>query len=539
MLRISNGDAIVPRWLRGMTALSAAVLLHAVAPACWAAVTPAKPPMQVKVDPTALANVVLKAEKGDPEAQAALGLLLSAGYGMPQDDAKATEWLARAAAQGNAVAQDRLGVAYATGRGVPHNDGLAVEWFLKAAAQKNADALGNLADMYDAGRGVPKDEKRALDLNHQAAEEGDIRAQIYLGHLYSKGQGVQRDDKLALAWFRKGAVQGSDDGQLMVGYMTENGRGVAGDDRVAAEWYRKAAAQGNFFAEYNLGQAYLHGKSISRDYKLAAEWMRKAAEKGYAPAQIKLGYLYRNAMGLPQDDLLASEWYRMAAMQGDISAMTTMASFYDMGIGVKANKETAAEWRRKAVEHKMADLKNGKNTPGGNDPRISEVNLYLLNEGKRTAHAQGGDIVRAAMVAKKSDGTLEAELVLTDDPKKLRKDWESPEENLQLTTADSIRLGNSIHGFAIFSGCTRDAENKCTVAVSYQVYFPNGSLHSMSATGFPLNHVVVEPGSTLSFDIPVKVELTQPTGAYVIQARVRDLNTDSTLELQRAFLVSK
>lgn len=534
----SSLHAVSIRSLRIAAALVVVFFLYIIPNDCYAGVTAGKFTEPLQLDPTALANARAAAEHGDAMAQTVLGLLLFEGYGVPKDREKAVEWFAKAAAQGNDAAQVGLGMAYATGEGVPRNDVLAVEWLRKAAGQKNASALSNLAYMVEAGRGVPKDAKQALGLIHHAADLGDIRSQLLLGYLYRYGLGVQHDDKLALGWYRRAADQGSAAGELEVGYMTATGRGVRSDDVLSAQWYRKAAAQGHRVAQYNLGLRYESGTGVKRDYTAAAQWMRKSAEQGYALAQSKLGSFYREALGVAQDNLLAVEWYRMAALQGDLSAIAMMQSFYTQGIGVLANPETANEWRRKMVEQKMADQKIGKQSLDDKIYYVVNGDQFLLQEEKRKAVMQGAAVFKTEMIAKKSDGNLEVELVLTDDPKKLHKDWESPAENLNLTTTSNIQAGTSIHGFAIFSGCTGDFTAKCTVSVSYQVFFPDGSLHSMSATGFPLNNSEKESGPTLSFAIPIKVETNDPLGIYVVQARVRDLHTDSTLEVRRAFTVS-
>ena len=91
------------------------------------------------VDPLRLA-----AEQEDADAQYDLALAYDDGEGVPQNDALAAEWFARAAEQGHAPAQYNLGVAYVLGRGVLQDDALAAKWWKRAAAQGYAIAKQNL-----------------------------------------------------------------------------------------------------------------------------------------------------------------------------------------------------------------------------------------------------------------------------------------------------------------------------------------------------------------------------------------------------------
>ena len=69
---------------------------------------------------------------------------------------KVTELMLKAQ-RGDAQAQNKLGFAYAKGEGVPQNYGEAEKWFRKAAEQGFAKAQYNLGLMYDNGEGVPQD----------------------------------------------------------------------------------------------------------------------------------------------------------------------------------------------------------------------------------------------------------------------------------------------------------------------------------------------------------------------------------------------
>ena len=72
------------------------------------------------------------AEKGDPEAQNALGLRYATGDGVRLDEGEAVRWFIKAAEQGNVPAQSKLGSIYFSGRGVPQDSTRAYFWMVVA-----------------------------------------------------------------------------------------------------------------------------------------------------------------------------------------------------------------------------------------------------------------------------------------------------------------------------------------------------------------------------------------------------------------------
>lgn len=89
-------------------------------------------------------ELILSADTGNADAQCDLGLLmLESGY--PQ---RAIYWLEKSAMQGYADAMQWLGKCYARGEGIEKDDAKAVEWIKKAAqhgsaiAQRQVEELG-------------------------------------------------------------------------------------------------------------------------------------------------------------------------------------------------------------------------------------------------------------------------------------------------------------------------------------------------------------------------------------------------------------
>jgi len=79
------------------------------------------------------------AERGDADAQFALGFIYAKGLGVPQDYAEAIKWTRKAADQGQALAQYNLGVAYSNGQGVPQDYVQSYYWYSLAASRSAGD----------------------------------------------------------------------------------------------------------------------------------------------------------------------------------------------------------------------------------------------------------------------------------------------------------------------------------------------------------------------------------------------------------------
>jgi TPR repeat protein len=229
------------------------------------------------------------ADRGDADAQFALGVMYANGRGVPKDDVQAPEWYRKAADQGHADAQFALGVMNDQGRSL--GAAIAIRWYRKAADQGHADAQSNLGTMYASGRGVPTDDVQAVKWCRLAADQGAASAQFTLGYMYASGRGVPTDDVQAVKLYRKAADQGHADAQFFLGNMYASGRGVPKDYAQAVKWYRLAADQGKAIAQLELGAMYDDGTDVPKDDVQAAKWYRKAADQGNADAQFALDNL--------------------------------------------------------------------------------------------------------------------------------------------------------------------------------------------------------------------------------------------------------
>jgi TPR repeat protein len=130
---------------------------------------------------TALKLLRPLAEHGEPRAETQLGLLYFNGYGVAQDERKATTLYCMAADRGDPLAQYLLGVSYEDGEGVPQDYDESVKWYSKAAEQGFLAAQKHLGLVYHDGTGVRQNDAEAAKWFRMAANQGDASAQNLLG----------------------------------------------------------------------------------------------------------------------------------------------------------------------------------------------------------------------------------------------------------------------------------------------------------------------------------------------------------------------
>lgn len=150
-----------------------------------------------------IAEITLKAEAGDTEAQDILGLCYFRGNGVTRDVEKAVYWYTKASELGHAAAQLKLALCYSgdiNAWKIGTDPSRAVYWLEKSAMQGNACAQYNLGVCYIEGFGVEKNAKKAVELFQIAADAEYLPAQYNLGVCYKYGIGVEPDDEIAQYW---------------------------------------------------------------------------------------------------------------------------------------------------------------------------------------------------------------------------------------------------------------------------------------------------------------------------------------------------
>jgi TPR repeat protein len=122
------------------------------------------------------------AAAGDPYAQLLMAQTYQRFRQPAPDDAKASQWYARAAAGGLAEAQYRLALLYLALQ-ADDRTARALEWLLRAANQQHPDANTLLGSYYQSGTYVPKNHKRAAAYYEAAMAAGNEMARNNLAWL--------------------------------------------------------------------------------------------------------------------------------------------------------------------------------------------------------------------------------------------------------------------------------------------------------------------------------------------------------------------
>lgn len=191
---------------------------------------------------SALVLVMPYAENGVPFAQYVVGAIMDGGFGNPEKKPdEAVKWYLRAAEKGHPEAQAALARCYEEARGVMQDYAQARRWYLAATEQDIREASYGLAVLESRGLGGPKDSAGAATHSRRAAEQGHTNAQVFLANLLSSDDGVPRDHIEAVKWFREAAQTGHPEGQLGLGMAYRDGHGVEADIVIAYVWLSIAA----------------------------------------------------------------------------------------------------------------------------------------------------------------------------------------------------------------------------------------------------------------------------------------------------------
>ena len=157
------------------------------------------------------------------------------------DYATAMRELRPLAEQGDATAQYNLGLLYANGQGMPQDDAQAGKWYAKAALQGHAKAQVDLGALCIKGQDIPQDYTMASSLCRLAADQGNALAQVKLGRMYERGKGVPRDFVWANMWYSLAAANGEEFGAELRDALAKRmvPSQIAEAHKLAREWKPK------------------------------------------------------------------------------------------------------------------------------------------------------------------------------------------------------------------------------------------------------------------------------------------------------------
>ena len=307
--------------------------------------------------------------KGNLEAEY---LLAKWAYEASPNSPDALQKLMKVAEKGNPEAQNAIGQAYLNGKGVTKSEEKAIEWLEKAAAKGSAEALYTMGNFYFYGNSplIGKFYKKAIEYYSKAAAKGDANAQRQLSVCLYNGIGGTQSYRDAFNWLSRSVNADPTpvtENNLGVCYTT--GNGTRASIPQAIELFQKASEAGDAMAQYNLGSLLLEEGQL--DVKKGFEYLEKSATKNNLLALKKLGDLYYNGKYTNLTRERGFEYYTKAAQQVPATATETLDYFFQQqdevysevlyllsqcyaeGKGVKKSGKEAEMWAIKA-----ADLSN-------------------------------------------------------------------------------------------------------------------------------------------------------------------------------------
>lgn len=309
------------------------------------------PKLAARGIPEALEIVRGFAEKGDVEAQFALGVAYLNGTGLKKDYLEAIKWFSRASEQDDDRAKALLGLMYYNGDGVKQNYFEAAKLFKRSSLVVGSSKMLKDANIQFALGVMSRD---GID------EKQDLEKAVgYFSQAASQGHGE------ALSAIHELAEQNIAEAQHIWGYYTYMGELVDKNKSEGIEWLVKAIKHGNGGAYQHLKEFAQNGDSnalsiisdlawnsnnkVSYDIRNNARWtvqgfaekgntkafeiIRKLAEKGNDDAQYRLGGMYAQGKGVQHDEQEARNWWRKASAQGNRDAKSILAYHIYHNIG--------------------------------------------------------------------------------------------------------------------------------------------------------------------------------------------------------------
>ena len=321
------------------------------------------------------------AEKGLPNALAAMYIAYEQGYGVKVDSSKAFEYLLLAEKRGSAWAYEYMGDAYFNGEyGLPKDPKKALNYWQKAWKAKNYSAGEGMVFYYNS----QEDYKSSWKILDEAVRVGEPWARARVANMTYMGWGVPADEVAAQKMITDAAALFPSDGTYgLAGFMfaTCDSMELRDEARACDYWRKGVALDGpdcmmrlanyyDSYGEYDSAWVYLTRLSDKKEspnragtacYTLArycyggmgceansdeaVRWMRKGADEyNDNDCARTLGVFYEDETY--NDMTLAVKYYRMAADHGDMDALESLGKCY----ANNGNQDRAMECYREMVE---------------------------------------------------------------------------------------------------------------------------------------------------------------------------------------------
>jgi TPR repeat protein len=172
--------------------------------------------------------------RNDARAIGLFAAMKALGNGVDKDPVEAGALFRQAAERGDVPSQAALGMCLASGRGMPANNEEAAYWLHRAAkafSMQAIEVLGSLVhgDNFEFGEHFTEDE--AYDLSawfRLEANRGQVAAQAALGMCLSLGLGAPVNNKEAAYWLYRAGKAGSNQAILFLGNLAFKDNSVVG-----------------------------------------------------------------------------------------------------------------------------------------------------------------------------------------------------------------------------------------------------------------------------------------------------------------------
>lgn len=167
--------------------------------------------------------------------------------------------------------------------------------------------------------------------------------------IYEKGKGgIAPNPFMVERWMKIFADGGDVLQQINYGFELQK----RGDNKLAFHYYQLAANAGDACALYNLGCCYLSGRGIKEDSSMALRCFQQGADLGDEDCMYHVGYAYYEGVnGVEEDNAKAVYWLSRAAQKDCFSAYPQLAMCYQQGWGVEKDHDAAFRLFRQAETH--------------------------------------------------------------------------------------------------------------------------------------------------------------------------------------------
>jgi TPR repeat protein len=281
---------------------------------------------------TGIKILIRAAESGSVRANLFLGDTLSQNLILPRDMKSALRYYEEAGDLGSATAYETLGDIYCMGELVERDVAGGIEYYdlsagcgSESAREKSKKLKKERERLFDEAL-LSHEEEYRFKLFNISASMGYIPAIFHTAECLADGIGTKINRRLAFKKFKEAATLGYNDALFPLGRCYELGIGTRLNYKRARDIFLKAEALGDKRAHNELlsmmeRKLRRTAKSIystamrlfySKKFKLAKGYLDIAVELGHPKAIYTLGCLYEFGMGVDCDKTRAYELYEEA-----------------------------------------------------------------------------------------------------------------------------------------------------------------------------------------------------------------------------------